>query len=214
LLDADGMAALDVDAVQVARTLAALAISVVQIRCKGDGGRQYDFACRWMDVLRRWAPGVAVILNDRADVALAVQADGVHVGQTDLPVTAVRDVVGPERWIGLSTHTLEEAVAAQESGADYIGFGPVFATASKADALAPRGLSLLKSVCLRSRLPVVAIGGIGLDGLGSVYAAGAAGAAMIGALWQPDWSGQLRHAVVRWDDGGDEKSVTTSSAQK
>jgi thiamine-phosphate pyrophosphorylase len=124
-----------------------------------------------------------VIVNDRADLAVLAGADGVHVGEEDLPVAAARAVVGPDLLVGRSTRTLEEGLAALADGADHVGYGPIFATASKAIAAPPRGLGALGEVASRLPAPVVAIGGIGLDTIGPVAAAGAAAAAVIGALF-------------------------------
>jgi thiamine-phosphate pyrophosphorylase len=128
-----------------------------------------------------------VIVNDRSDLAVLSGADGVHVGEEDLPVAEARAVVGPDRLVGRSTRTLAEAEAALQAGADHVGFGPIFASASKTIAAPPRGLDLLRQVAAALPGPLVAIGGIGLDTIGEVAAAGAASAAVIGAIFDaPD----------------------------
>jgi thiamine-phosphate pyrophosphorylase len=124
-----------------------------------------------------------VIVNDRADLAALAGADGVHLGEEDLPVAAARAVVGPDLLVGRSTRTLEDGRAALAAGADHVGFGPVFTTSSKSIAEPPRGLAMLAEVASRLPAPVVAIGGIGLDTIGAVAGAGAAAAAVIGALF-------------------------------
>lgn len=124
-----------------------------------------------------------VIVNDRADLAVLAGADGVHVGDEDLPVAAARAVVGPDLLVGRSTRTLDDGLAALSDGADHVGFGPVFSTATKQIAEPPRGLAMLAEVAGRLPAPVVAIGGIGLETIGEVAAAGAAAAAVIGALF-------------------------------
>ena len=121
-------------------------------------------------------------MNDRADIARAVNAEGVHLGQEDLPVAAARRVLGSGRIVGVSTHDVDEARAAEAAGADYVGVGPVYATTSKAAALAPRGLELVRTVRAAVRCPIVAIGGITSDTAMGVRAAGADAVAMIGAL--------------------------------
>ncbi len=126
--------------------------------------------------------GTTFIVNDRLDVALAVGADGVHLGQDDLPLPAARRLCGPEKIIGVSTHSLAQALAAQAAGADYVGFGPLFGTTSKATGYTPRGLDRLAEVCNRLTIPVVAIGGITTERAPAALAAGAASVAMIGAL--------------------------------
>jgi thiamine-phosphate pyrophosphorylase len=124
-----------------------------------------------------------VIVNDRADLAVLAGADGVHLGEEDLPVAAARAVVGPDLLVGRSTRTLAEARLALAEGADHVGFGPVFATGSKRIEAPPRGLAALEAVATGLGAPVVAIGGIGLEQMGPVAAAGAAAAAVIGALF-------------------------------
>ncbi|MBF0154409.1 MAG: thiamine phosphate synthase [Magnetococcales bacterium] len=176
---------------RLARRLNDLSISLVQLRCKGSGGEQHRFMARWMAALRAEAPGVAVIINDRLDLALALAADGVHVGQEDLPVAVCRRLLGQERIVGLSTHTLDEVAAAAGSGADYIGFGPVFATQTKSDALTARGCATLALACQKSSLPLVAIGGIDLQGVQDVVRAGAWGAAIISGCFKTDGSDAL-----------------------
>jgi thiamine-phosphate pyrophosphorylase len=129
------------------------------------------------------AAGVPLCVNDRLDVALAVGADGVHLGQNDLPlVDALR--IRPRRqfFVGISTHDLAQAQAAADAGADYIGFGPVFATQTKTDAESAVGLDRLREVCAAVSLPVVAIGGITLANVDAVAATGAAAAAVIAAV--------------------------------
>jgi thiamine-phosphate pyrophosphorylase len=123
--------------------------------------------------------GAAFIVNDDIDLALLVDADGVHVGQEDLPVAAVRSLVGPDRAIGLSTHSPEQARAAVAAGADYIGVGPIYATQTKDDVCAPVGLSYLEYVVREIDLPFVAIGGIKEHNLGDVAARGARCAALV-----------------------------------
>jgi thiamine-phosphate pyrophosphorylase len=124
-------------------------------------------------------------VNDRLDVALAAGADGVHLGQNDLPlVDALRIRPNRQIFIGISTHDLAQAEAAAREGADYIGFGPVFATQTKPDADPAVGLDRLREVCAAVSLPVVAIGGITLATIEAVAATGAAAAAVIAAIDQ------------------------------
>ncbi|MEW6172665.1 MAG: thiamine phosphate synthase [Bacillota bacterium] len=125
--------------------------------------------------------GIPLIINDRADIAAAAAADGVHLGQDDLPVGAARRLLGEHAVIGVSTHSLSEAVDAEKDGADYIGFGPVFATPTKPD-LEPLGTERLREVLQVVRVPVVAIGGIGPDNIGKVVAAGAQRVAVVSAV--------------------------------
>lgn len=126
--------------------------------------------------------GATFIVNDRVDVALAAGADGVHLGQDDLPLPAARRLCGPEKIVGVSTHSLAQALAALAAGADYVGFGPLFGTTSKATGYTPLGLDRLAEVCDRLAIPVVAIGGITAARAPDALAAGAAAVAMIGEL--------------------------------
>ncbi len=154
---------------------------VVQLRLKdAPAGEVLEVARR----LTALAAGRAlVILNDRADLAVLAGADGVHVGDEDLPVAEARAVVGPDLLLGRSTRTLADGQAALAAGADHVGFGPVFPTATKAIAAAPRGLAMLGEVAAGLPAPVVAIGGIDLASIGAVASAGAAAAAVSGALF-------------------------------
>jgi thiamine-phosphate diphosphorylase len=126
--------------------------------------------------------GALLIVNDRIDVALAVDADGAHVGQADMPVAVARQLLGPERILGVSAGNLQEAAEAVLAGADYLGVGPIYATGSKADAGLPVGTALLQELATRYSLPLVAIGGISAENVGEVIRAGATGVAVISAV--------------------------------
>ena len=128
------------------------------------------------------AYGARLLINDRVDVALAVKADGVHLATTSLPARIARQVLGPGRLIGVSTHTLAEAQAAAEQGADFVVFGPVFFTPSKAPYGQPVGLDALRAVRAAIQLPILAIGGITQANLDQVIGAGADGIAVISAI--------------------------------
>ncbi len=121
-------------------------------------------------------------INDRLDVALAVDADGVHLGGHSLPVAVARRLLGPDRLIGVSTHSLAEIAAAAAGGADFVTFGPVYATPSKLAYGAPQGLESLTRACQNSPLPVFALGGIKPCHLSALQAAGCQGVAAIAAL--------------------------------
>jgi thiamine-phosphate pyrophosphorylase len=126
--------------------------------------------------------GARLLINDRVDVALAVNADGVHLTTTSLPASIARRVLGPEPLIGVSTHTLAEAQAAAEEGADFLVFGPVFFTPSKAPYGQPVGLDALRAVRAAVKLPMLAIGGVKKANIDQVVAAGADGIAVISAI--------------------------------
>ncbi len=132
------------------------------------------------DLCRR--RGVPLIVNDRVDVAWAADADGVHLGAGDFPISLARDLLGPHRTIGGSGDNAEEALACGREGADYIGIGPVFATSSKADAGPVLGLEGLARAVRASEVPLVAIGGITIENLASVFETGVHGVAVLSAV--------------------------------
>ena len=128
------------------------------------------------------AHGVSLIVNDRADIALAVGAAGAHFGQDDLPITAGRRILSPDMIIGASARTEEKILEAISAGADYIGFGPIYQTASKPDAELPKGLEALRRMSEIAQCPVIAIGGITAETAYEVMCAGAHGIAVISAV--------------------------------
>jgi len=134
--------------------------------------------------------GAALVVNDHTDIARAVDADGVHLGQDDLPLIEARRIMG-DRIVGISTHSLPEAMDAERNGADYIGFGPVFVTTTK-DAGEPRGLEMLSRIRSAVKIPVVAIGGISKESLPLVLSAGADAVAVASAVLMGDISGNVR----------------------
>ncbi|MBI5204653.1 MAG: thiamine phosphate synthase [Nitrospirae bacterium] len=121
------------------------------------------------------------IVNDHADIALAVNAEGVHLGQEDLPLKEARKILGKTKIIGISTHSIEQAIEAEAGGADYVGFGPVFHTKTK-DAGKPKGIQMLKEVKRHVNIPVIAIGGITSENLQSVLDSGADAVAVASAI--------------------------------
>ncbi len=125
---------------------------------------------------------VPLIVNDRADIALAAQADGTHFGQNDMPVSIGRQVLSTETVIGASARTEEKILEAISQGADYIGYGPIYQTSSKTDAETPKGLERLSLICHLAACPVIAIGGITIDTAAEVISAGAHGIAVISAV--------------------------------
>ena len=141
------------------------------------------------------------IVNDRIDIAWICGADGVHLGQQDAPVREARRLLGPEAVIGGTASTLEEALAMQEAGADYAGFGPVFSAASKERAVPVQGLENLARVCAAVRIPVVAIGGISADRVESVLAAGAHGVAVMTGVTLSDDPARAARAFREALDG-------------
>ena len=138
--------------------------------------------------------GVSLIVNDRADIALAVGAAGAHFGQDDLPIAVGRRILPPEMIIGASARTEEKILEAISAGADYIGFGPIYQTSSKPDAELPKGLDALQRMCEIAQCPVIAIGGITAETAYEVIHAGAHGIAVISAVCaQTDPTEATRH---------------------
>lgn len=142
--------------------------------------------------------GMLFIVNDRCDLALAVDADGVHLGQGDLPLHLARQVMGSDKLIGVSTHNPEQVRTATEGGPDYLGFGPIFKPGSKTDHDPIVGLAGLKAVRPLTPLPIFAIGGITLERVEDVISAGANGVAVISAILQaPDIRQTVSDFVAR-----------------
>ncbi len=168
-------------ATELAAALLEAGVRLIQLRDKqASSGELYATAQRVGECVRR--VGGIFIVNDRADVARAVDADGVHLGQADLPVDSARAVLGPGKLIGYSTHHLEQIIEADRSTADYIAFGPIFATASKENPDPVVGLEGLREARKATRKPLVAIGGITLENARAVIEAGADSVAVIRGL--------------------------------
>jgi len=153
-------------------------IRVIQYREKDRGLRVKLEECRRIRALSQ-EHGVLFIVNDHVDLAMLVDADGVHVGQDDLPVAQVRALVGEEMMIGVSTHSLSQARRAMADGADYIGVGPIYATRTKNDGCDPVGLAYLDNVVREIPLPFVAIGGIKVHNIEQVVRHGAKTVALV-----------------------------------
>ncbi len=182
------------------RELALGGVDVVQLREKNLADEELLSRARW---LRRTAReyGMLCIINDRPDVAILAEADGVHLGEEDLPTADVRELVGRDLIIGRSTHSPEQARKAEANGADYIGAGPAFATETKGYEQGV-GLRLIADIVASTSLPVVAIGGIGLDNVSDVRETGATAIAACSALCHAD---KPRRAAENMRDAGGEK---------
>ena len=156
-------------------------VKIVQYRNKcGSTKEMYDEAVKLKKICRK--KNVIFLINDRIDIAIASVADGVHIGQDDMPYSVARKILGKNKIIGVTVHTLKEAMAAEKLGADYLGVSPIFSTDTKSDAGKPSGISLIKKIIrFRRTVPVVAIGGINLSNAGEVMAAGADGLCAISA---------------------------------
>lgn len=153
----------------------------VQLREKDLGGNELFHLAEKLKK-RCDEKSATLLINDRIDVALAVDADGVQLGSGSLPIAAARGLLGASKLIGASTHSLEEAIAARKAGADFILFGPVYFTPSKAAYGEPQGLALLKEVVEKISLPVYAIGGINPDNAAEAKRTGIRGVALISAV--------------------------------
>lgn len=170
----------------IARQAIAAGAAVIQLRDKIASGQELFKTARDLRKLTR-DTHTALIINDRIDIALAVDADGVHVGQEDIPAAVARKLIGNRRILGVSAGTVQEAIEAEQQGADYLGAGPVFeARSTKADAGEARGTNLIREIREHSTIPVIAIGGIKLENLQEVFQAGATGAAVISAIVTAD----------------------------
>jgi len=173
---------------------------VVQVRMKSSPAGAVLAAAR--EIVALSGGRALVIVNDRADLAVLAGADGLHVGDEDLPAAEARRIVGPAMLVGRSTRTLAEGRAAIAAGADHVGFGPMFGTRTKEIAAAPRGLEALREVARGLGAPVVAIGGITLETVGEVARAGAAAAALIEDLFsRGDVRERAALLAARFDEG-------------
>jgi thiamine-phosphate pyrophosphorylase len=169
------------ETVMVARLAIAGGATVIQLRDKAASTRQLINEGRVLRELTR-EHDVLLIVNDRIDVALAIDADGAHVGQDDMPGTDARRLLGPDKILGISAGNLHEAEQAVADGADYLGVGPIYATSTKADAGPASGPELLRNIAARWSIPLVAIGGITTARTPEILRAGASGIAVITAV--------------------------------
>lgn len=160
-------------------------LPAVQLRCKGDDDRQFLSAALAM---RRITAGsqTRFIVNDRPDIALMADADGVHMGQQDLPPQAVHRLIGPDKLLGLSTHNLDQVHSANKEPVDYIGFGPLYGTTSKVKPDPVVGPGQLSAAAAESRHPIVAIGGLTATRVGALDLGGCHNVAVISAVSQAD----------------------------
>ncbi len=165
--------------------------TVVQLREKNCTSYEfYELALSVKNITDYY--GVPLIINDRLDIAAAVNADGVHLGQKDLPANIARAVLGESKIIGVSANNLEAALKAENDGADYLGVGAVFATGTKKDTK-PVAIESLKEICSRVSIPVVAIGGIKRDNISLLNGTGISGVAVISSvIGKPDISSAAR----------------------
>jgi len=171
-------------------------VEVVQYRNKNAETRQmYEEAV----LLRKICLdcGCIFLVNDRVDIALATQADGVHLGQSDMPCLAARKLLGSESIIGVTVHNLAEALAAESMGADYLGVSPIFQTATKPDAGKPAGIRLIEEIRAEVTIPLIAIGGINHSNAGEVVRAGADGLCAISCVVAKE---NVRDEILKFQD--------------
>ena len=155
-------------------------VDLIQLRAKARPSREIATMATTLHniAMRR---GVPVVINDHPEIARVVGAEGVHLGQDDLPIAEAREIAGPDCLVGKSTHSVDQAICAFYEGADYIGFGPIFATPTKPD-YAPIGLEEIRNVHDAVRIPIFCIGGIKLDNLPEVIAVGARRVVIVSGL--------------------------------
>ena len=166
--------------IQIAEKALLGGVRFIQYREKQLSKREsYKIAQQLREITRKY--NAVLIINDDVDIAMAVDADGIHLGQEDFPVQTARKILGNDKIIGLSTHSLKEAEEAQGSGADYIAIGPIFRSTTK-DVREPLGPDIIKEIKKISRLPVIAIGGINENNIEDIMKTGADGAAVISAI--------------------------------
>jgi len=168
----------------VLRELLEGGVTLLQLRVKTMAPREFFELARRVRSETR-AHGCKLIVNDRVDIALACDADGVHLGQEDLSLGVGRKLMG-SKMVGISTHDLQQAQEAERNGADYIGFGPMFGTMTKATGYSARGVKMLRQIRAAVKLPIVAIGGINEQNVHEVWQAGADSAAIISDILGAD----------------------------
>lgn len=169
------------DIMDIVREAVAGGVTMVQLREKDITSREFvDLGCGLKRMLEPL--GVPLIINDRVDVALACGADGVHIGQSDMPCALARRLLGPDMIIGLSVESFNQIIQADDLDVDYIGVSPVFATSTKTDTAPPFGLEGLRRAVRMSRHPVVGIGGMNVDTVSDVMACGVDGIAVVSAI--------------------------------
>jgi thiamine-phosphate pyrophosphorylase len=192
ILDA---ALLNLPEVECAKTLVDAGVRLIQYRNKSASARQLFESSRELAKILHPA-GVRFIVNDRADVAALADAGGVHVGQDDLGVEQAREIVGAQKWVGVSTHNLEQLKRAAESSAEYLAVGPIFSTSSKTSPDPVVGVEFVRKARSLTEKPIVAIGGITLERAAQVLQAGADSVAVISDIWRSDNPGRRAREYV------------------
>lgn len=174
-------------------------VTLVQLREKEISSLDfYTIALKLKTMMQHY--NIPLIINDRLDIALAVDAEGLHIGQEDLPLEVARRQLGKDKLLGYSVSNIEEALRGERGGADYLGAGPVYPTASKLDTVSPIGLEQLRKIKESVSIPVVGIGGIGLANILDVKQSGVDGVSLISAiLGNDDIEGRSRELIKLWE---------------
>lgn len=160
-------------------------VTCIQLREKSSATREFiEDALKIKDFLK--AHNISLIINDRVDVAMAVQADGVHLGQSDIPLEMAKAILNDSKIIGISAESVEDAVKAEKGGADYISVSPVFATPTKTDTAPPLGLEGIQTIRQHVQIPIVGVGGLNKDNCADVIRSGADGVAVVSAIVSAD----------------------------
>jgi thiamine-phosphate pyrophosphorylase len=181
--------------VMLAETMLDAGARIMQLRLKDSPGRDFLAAARAIAEMCR-KRGATLIVNDRADIAILAAAHGVHLGQTDLPLDAARRIIGNDRMIGISTHNVEQARAAEVGSADYVGFGPMYPGGLR-NNVAGKGLDQLRAIRAAIKIPIVAIGGITEARVAETLAAGADAVAIItDVVKAPDVGAKVRSILA------------------
>jgi len=201
------------DNVSIAGELIDAGIRIIQYREKDLSGMEMYRECQKIRQITAGA-GALFIVNDHIDLALAVDADGVHIGQDDMPPDAVRQLIGPDRILGISTHSPEQARNAIAAGADYLGVGPIYKTYTKKDVCAPVGLDYLKYAVENVNIPFVAIGGIKRHNLETVLDQGAGLIALVTEITEAENIGERVREIRAIINGRNQHvSDTTGSSE-
>ena len=194
----DNTARPDRDHMEIAEAALSGGAKIIQLRAKNLGKRKlYERALKIRELAKEH--GSLFIVNDHLDVAIAAGADGAHLGQEDLPISAARGIAGERLIIGISTHSIQQALDADKAGADYIGFGAMYSTTSKDNPTEPQGPARLKEVVRAVSIPVVAIGGICRERVTETARTGTAGFAVISAVsTAEDMRGEVEELIRLW----------------
>ncbi len=176
--------------------------AMIQLRHKSASGSQlFSWAVEIRKLCQKYR--ALFIINDRVDIAMASEADGVHLGQQDIPANVARKLLGKERIIGVSASSLKEALQAEKDGANYIGFGHIYPTVSKKKEFPPLGTEALQNAAASISLPIIAIGGVSLDNAATLISCGATGVAVISAVSRTDDPSRAASelvAALKWNN--------------